>query len=289
MPRPPINPDSFDKVNFVIDAWTTGCDAPWYIYIETMKPAALEAFIVLISFGWADVIRGRLRPKGLGRRTSKRKGRWNRRLPSFPEIGNTLGKSIPLGEQLEDFVKWGNATRFLWRIDNAMQAALFMWLVADVAEDFVFNWTSLLYESYWCQDPALGRFSYRREAYYNSFGGGWRLMTYPTEDYETTPPEWFHSSGSSGPTGCTVAAAISVKPFPPYDGPTEFEVAIFKTGTQERIAETGIQETNSDREASVPLIAQVPPGTSFQVRFRHNAQWAYVGAGAVVGVQVKAE
>jgi len=127
MPRPNIDEDSFDKINFVIDSWTTGCEAPWYVYIETMKPAALEAFIVLISFGWADVVRGAFRPKGLGRRTGKKKGKWGKYKPGFPEVGNTLGKSLPFAEQLDDYIKWSNGFKTLWRIDNLMQAAFFMW------------------------------------------------------------------------------------------------------------------------------------------------------------------
>ena len=161
MPRPPIDPDSFDKVNFVIDSWTTGCDAPWYIYIETMKPALLAAFITLITFGWDDVLRGYLRPRGLHpRRTGKRKGKWSRRVPRFPELGDLIGSNIPGAEEVKG-KRWSTPMKTLWRIDSAMQAIMFAWLVVEVAEDFAFEWTSLLYESYWCLPDPPGNYNLR--------------------------------------------------------------------------------------------------------------------------------
>ena len=132
MPKPPGDPDYFDKVNYVIDAWARPCEAPWYVYINTLKPAALEAFITLISFGWGDVARGFARPPGLGRRrTGKRKGKWRRAIPRFPEIGNMIGNQIPGAKSMQG-IKYGTVGRFLWRIDTTLQAGLFYWLVADV-------------------------------------------------------------------------------------------------------------------------------------------------------------
>lgn len=288
MPRRFPDDEGFDKVNFIIDSWTTGCDAPWYIYIETMKPAALEAFIVLLSFGWADVLRGFLRPKGLGRRTSKRKGRWNRRIPRFPEIGNTLGKSLPFAEQLEDFVKWGTATKFLWRIDNAMQAGLFFWLVADVAEDFVFNWTSLLYESYWCQPDPPGNFSYRTIGKTAHSGGRWHTAAFGTEDYENAPPTWFFSTGSSGPNGCTVASALAFEPQGGFDPPTELAIRIIEFGTGQVLAQTGPEPPADPAQMASLVKGAMPPGIIFRVEFKHNADWAKVGDGMVMGVETLA-
>lgn len=282
---PPLDPKNFDKVNYVVEAWSTGCDAPWYIYVETMKPAALEAFIVLLSFGWADVVRGRLRPKGLGRRTSKRKGRWNRRIPAFPEIGNTLGKAIPLGEQLEDFVKWGTGTRFLWRIDNLMQAGLFMWLVADVAEDFVFNWTSLLYESYWCQPPVPGRFSYSMNYDDATNGGVWQVMTLPTKDYADSPPNWTGQIGWSGPNGCTVAAAFAVRSLPQFEKVKEFGVQVRVYQEDEVLLETGMEAADADGNLRLPIAGSIRPNVSFTVRTKHDSQWAVCYDGAVMAVE----
>ena len=68
MPTHRIKRDFFEKTNFVIDSWAQPCEAPWYIYIETLWPALLEAFITLMLFGWDDVARGYFRPKQKRRR-----------------------------------------------------------------------------------------------------------------------------------------------------------------------------------------------------------------------------
>ncbi len=281
MPKPPKDPDYFDKVNYVIDSWAQPCDAPWYIYIETLKPAALEAFIMLLSFGWGDVIRGRFRPKGLGRRTGKRKGRWAKRLPRFPEIGNTLGKLIPIGEQIEDFSTAGLKSRFLWRIDNVIQGALFYWLVADVTIDFAFNWTSLLYKTEWCKASGRGRFAYHNNPFPGKSAGVWHKQAYASKDYEYPLPVWLFDGGGTGAYPCTVIASVEFRPYLAFAPPTNVQVKIFNPITGEIWAETGPMETNVDNKLSLPLKATVPANSPFEVRTWHGPSWAKVGGGIV--------
>ncbi len=285
MPHPPKDPEDFDKVNYVIDSWANACEAPWYIYVETLKPALLEAFIVLISFGWADVIRGRFRPKGLGRRTGKRKGKWAKSRPRFPEIGNTLGKSLPFGEQLDDFVKWGTKTKFLWRIDNAMQAGLFMWLVADVVEDFAFNWTSLLYKTYWCREANLGRFSYRLPGLFGQSPGIWRKTTYSTKDYENPLPSWHGQFGISPASGCQVAATFTWTHWPPFDAPTETGIMIYDSLTLQVYGQTGPDEADPGGVTTMVATGRVPGGRSFRVATYHQPDWSLNGDGVVMAVE----
>ncbi|KKL13405.1 hypothetical protein LCGC14_2526070, partial [marine sediment metagenome] len=79
-----------------------------------MKPALLAAFITLITFGWDDVLRGYFRPRGLyKRRTGKRKGKFVRRIPRFPEIGNELGTHLPGASEVKG-TKWSNLGKTLW-------------------------------------------------------------------------------------------------------------------------------------------------------------------------------
>ncbi len=286
MPRRFPDDEGFDKVNFVIDSWTTGCDAPWYIYIETMGPAALEAFIVLLSFGWADVVRGRLRPKGLGRRSGKRKGKWARRLPRFPEIGNTLGKSLPVGEQLEDFIKWGNKTRFLWRIDNLFQALYLGLLVVDVAEDFAFNWTTLLYHNYWCEDPGKGRFSYRVSGMALRPGNTWWREAFGEEDFEVSPPSWGYTSGGTGGVDCVVFAALTIEKIEGEDPPTELKVRVINQDTLEVLGTSELAEADPDGNATVALKLTVKKHIRFRVQSWNNAAWCKVGNGFVAAFEV---
>lgn len=266
MPTPPGGDEPFSQLNFVIDSWARPCEAPWYVYIETLKPAALEAFIVLISFGWADVLRGRFRPKGLGRRSGKRKGRWGRRLPRFPEIGDTIGKALPFGEQVEDFVKWNCNTRFLWRIDNALQAGFFWWLVADVVDEFAFEWTSLLYKTRWCEASNLGRFSYHEAGGAPIQDNAWKVFGFPSEDYEFPPPSWGVINGWSGPNGCTVSAGAGIKQRLPFPPPTSFRLVIWNDDAGEPIRDYDACVLATPGTGTACTNVAVPPNTNFQVR-----------------------
>lgn len=284
MPRPPVNPEGFDKVNYVIDSWVVACDAPWYIYIETLKPAALEAFIVLISFGWADVIRGAFRPKGLGRRTSKRKGKWRKRVPAFPEIGNTIGKHLPFAEQIEDFVEWGHKGKFLWRLDNALQVGLFYWLVADVAEDFIFNWTSLLYETEWCKQSGNGRFSWHKSTDESKSAGSWHKQNYPVEDYQYPLPQWLFDAGATGSYACTVVATVTFTKLPAFPTPNDCKVKIWNPLTGWIWAESDPADVDPTGVLKIVLKGDVPAHSAFEVRTWHEPSWCLVGKGVVVAL-----
>ena len=286
MPKPPVDEDSFDKVNFVVDAWTTGCDAPWYIYVETMKPALLAAFITLITFGWDDVLRGALRPKGLHRRTAKRKGKWARRVPRFPEIGEMVGKQLPIAEQVSDFSKWNGLGKTLWRVDTVMQQFMFWWLVAEVTEDFAFEWTSLVYESYWCQPDPPGKFSYRKTDNQVFHDNMWTRVWFGTEDYEDAPPEWLYYSGATGPNPCTVTAAVKIKKHGAFPPPQGFSVRIIDNRTGEVFGETGPEKPDADGNAALPVIGRLPKRIGFEVEVRMTGTpWAYAHDGVVVAIE----
>ena len=288
MPRPPIDPDSFDKVNFVIDSWTTGCDAPWYIYIETMKPALLAAFITLITFGWDDVLRGFLRPRGLHpRRTGKRKGKWSRRAPRFPEIGELIGSNIPGAEEVKG-KRWSTPMKTLWRIDSALQAIMFAWLVVEVVEDFAFEWTSLLYESYWCQPDPPGKFSVQKLGYEVTWDSGWKLIDFSDVDYKQPPPFWFVTHGETGPAPATITAALRCKARVGEDPPTSLRVVIWNTASHKFYADSGTNTDMVDDEIVGVTSGSLPAGVSFQVVvWMEGTDYADVGAGVVMGLEIK--
>ncbi|MBW8018008.1 MAG: hypothetical protein FVQ82_17705 [Planctomycetes bacterium] len=164
MPKPPWkNAWYVTKLNYVVDAWAAPCEAPWYIIVETMGPAALKALITFATFGWDDVFRGYVRPKQL-RRTGKMKKPFRiKGVPIyFPEIGEWIGKRLPWARRFQAIVyRSGSVT--MWRIDSVLQRGLFYWLVADIAVDFFFNWTSQLYATEWCKFSDLGRVSHTNE------------------------------------------------------------------------------------------------------------------------------
>ena len=287
MPKPPVDPGYFDKVNYVIDAWTVACDAPWYIYVETMGPAALEAFITLLTFGWDDVARGFWRPRGLNpRRTGKRKGKWRRRIPRFPELGEEIGKRLPGADKIKGR-KWGAGGKWLWRVDTIAQRALFWWLVVDVTIDFAFNWTSLLYETEWCKQSSLGRFSYTSVGYDNIPNGQWKLVGYGTEDYEFPFPAWVVNRGATGSNPATITAALDFKKHPAFPPPLTWQMRIVASVGGKIYAENGPEDADSDGNLRMPLSGIVPANTAFEVHaFMTGTPFALYGEGVVMGIEI---
>jgi len=288
MPVPPKDPDFFDKTNYVIDAWTQPCDAPWFIYIETMKPAALKAFITLLTFGWDDVARGFFRPRGLyQRRTGKRKGKWRRAIPRFPEIGEEIGKRLPGADEVKG-KKWGCLVNSMWRIDSKLQQGLFWWLVADVTNDFAFEWTSLLYETVWCQASDLGRFAWHNTGTGAIPGGVWKLFGAFTKDYQEAPPTWVGTRGQTGSLPCTVAAASDIETRPPFNPPTSFRIVIWNRDTDEPFRDFDPCQLEAPGDGSACAMATVPPNTNFDVRmFMDGTNFANTLNGIVTASEIR--
>jgi len=285
MPKPPKDGDYFDKVNYVIDAWSRPCDAPWYIYVNTLKPAALEAFITLISFGWGDVARGFARPPGTGsRRTGKRKGKWRRAVPRFPEIGNLLGKQIPGATSIQA-IKYGTLGRFLWRIDTKIQGFLLAWLVIDVGVDFAFNWTSQLYQTRWCEASSKGRFSYQKGIDEIFAPGIWNRIAYTDEDYAFSPPFWNTDHGGSGPNGCTMGFGINFFPFFDDDPPTAYALRVRDLDTGVEYARTENNPAQEFGTGSAACIAYLPANVNFVVEAFPTDGWGRSNDGSIAGTE----
>lgn len=282
MPTPPVDPGYFDKVNYVIEAWSKPCRAPWYIYVETMGPAALEAFITLVSFGWDDVARGYFRPKDIGlRRSSKGKPRKGRAFPKIPELGEKIGGSLPGADQQKG-KKWSEGGKFLWRVDGVIQRVLFWWLVADVTIDFAFNWTSVLYETKWCEDD-LNSFSYRSDGVGRvTPGDTWWNAVVTVQDYEVPLPSWDTLRGRSGPTGCQVAFAMNMTSKggqPPLQGT---QTRIVEDGTNKIFAEGKEHDVSGTGQGNVVIFGQVPPNTRFRAQLKGSGTPFFVYGDGVI-------
>ncbi len=284
MPHPPVDPGFFDKVNYVIDSWATPCEAPWYIYVECLHPAALEAFIVLITFGWDDVARGYFRPRGLGkRRTGKRKGKFRKAIPRFPELGELIGENIP-GAERQKGKKWSELGKALWRIDGVMQRGLFWWLVVDVTNDFAYNFTSCLYDTHWCRASALGRFSWSEPTFTAIPGGLWIPLAFTVLDYEFPFPNWVIDFGNAGTTGCTASCAVNWKLSTFGPPASSFQTRLVDLDTGEVYKESGVNHLDPQDQSANIVSGGVGPGGRFQFEAKHNGMWAFVGDGVVTAL-----
>ena len=147
MPRPP---GTFDKVNYVIDAWSNPCKAPWVVYVEALKPAALVALVSLVCFDIFDVARWIFRPAAANR--SGRHGRKGRKGQRRTLVSRTRSKVPPWRALSRRHVTDG--VKHLWVFDQFTQRLLWWWLVVDVATEFTYNFTTLVYKSEFCQMAA---------------------------------------------------------------------------------------------------------------------------------------
>lgn len=154
----PPTPDNrwyrqYQRLNAVKYAINNPCNAPWTLYLETFKPAALVAVINLLCFDFLDVARWFFRPKAVraGSHFQKRKkGGKRRRVPAWRI---DLKNKAPAFKEFEGrHVHQG--VRNLWMIDGVVQRILWWWLVFDVANEFVYNWSSIIYKTEFCQYSA---------------------------------------------------------------------------------------------------------------------------------------
>ncbi len=285
MPMPPQGPGFFDKVNYVLDAWSTPCEAPWYIYVETLKPALLEAFITLVSFGWDDIARGYARPPGTGRRSGKKRGKGKASgLRGFPEFGEMIGEQLPGSEEVKG-AKWGTALKTLWRIDTAAQELLFWWMVADVTNDLAYNFTSTLYETRWCQEAGKGRFSWHDARYRLVPGGIWWNCAIALKDYDIPFPNWGVDEGHIGPNGATIAYGMGMRPLVGFPTPPAYETRLYDPDSGETIAFSGEQPPLADGTQLFVISASGNANRTFRVQVRHSGAWAQYGNSVITGTE----
>jgi len=261
----PKQPDFIGKVNAVIKYFQNPCDAPWAIYFETALPALGEAIITILSFGFDDVVRGAVRPKGLrsGRHTrGGRKG--GRRGGGIPEIGNLLGTMIPGSKAARDR-KVSAGVRNLWVLDGIIQRVLWYWLVADVTATFAFNWTSAIQESRFCEKQGVGAALYTMPpgAVVLAVGNFWTTIPTVIKTYQTGTAQAFGAVHSNFGFPFSATSSISGKLIPPFtEG--ELEMRIVKGG----VAGSIIQSTKhaDGVESIVGEESSVSPTVQFQVR-----------------------
>ena len=283
MPRPPQDIDIFDKVNYIIDMWSRPCFAPWYIYAEVLKPAALEAFITLIFFGWDDVARGYFRPKGLGRRTGKGRGKGRRPFTRFPEIGDSLGRHLP-GSSAAKRANWSTGLKFLWRIDAASEAIRFGILLADVTVDLAYNFTSVMYLNRWCQASAQGSFSWQTDGDLHAAGGVWWIASISIEDYQFPEPSWNTRKGQCGQFGATIGFALNFKQWPGQPAWDSIVTELVEPTTFEVLGRSGPHDADADGKATAIVSADLGPFGKFTIRMKSTGGPFIYHDGAITGM-----
>lgn len=169
----PILGEVEGAMNAIVDFKEYGCYPNWTVWVDTLWPCLGQAFIALFDFGIGDILRGYFRPthiRGAGGLTRKpvrkrraRAGKRDivRRISTPPEIGNSIGKSLP-GSTFFRARKVTGAERLVWTIDMGFQRLFWYWLVIGIVSEFIQCWSSAIMKSEACARDTGGTVSATR-------------------------------------------------------------------------------------------------------------------------------
>jgi hypothetical protein len=203
----PILGGAIGTIGAVTNFVEYGCYPHWTVWADTFWRPFGILVIQIFSFGWGDILRGYFRPtniRGIGGRTRRptrgtknkpgKKGQ-GRRIPKPPEIGNEIGKALP-GSKFFQGRKVTGFERRAWVIDGVFQRIFYYWLIADVTEDFVTNWTTAIMESEACRKPDTFNMKAHKDSGTNVAANQWSGMFAWTTDYESEGTQWNALAGT---------------------------------------------------------------------------------------------
>lgn len=193
MVRPPTY---IDKVNAVVKFWQNPCDAKLIVYAETALVPAGGLLLLFLSAGMDDVIRGYARPKGISKRWKRRRGKKGKlRFFGIPDLGNWVGTQLA-GAEIAKGRHISQGVKNLWIVDGVLQRGLWYWLIIDGLSDFLYEWSTALNKTEFCQDAG------RQRMVALGTGGGliaildWQALLCPFVESITPPLTWNVSTGS---------------------------------------------------------------------------------------------
>ena len=225
----PQAPSWIDKVNYVTDFWVDPCNAPLIVYLRLARAPLGKAIITWVTFGLLDVLRGYARPsKALGGRPTQRRGKRGRRpsrlrrvffplskvwrmIPALGEdTGGWVGKNLPGAAGFKGR-NISQAEHAFWVLDDVGQRVLLMLLIADITNDFLYEWTTLLDMSEFCQRSSLG--SLYATGLGTAVGGiiPCRSGSAPDVLWQEGDVGWNIATGSVGPRGWTCISAMQLQ------------------------------------------------------------------------------
>lgn len=150
---------TLNRIEFLVE---NPCEANFAVYAETFLPAAGNAILVLLTPTPEEILEEYLDPKA-GRKKPRRKfrgkprrmrarGRFHRRRwpGGFPDPDGSIAKRIP-GASFFNGRKGTLPEQIFWRGINVADRFLWYWLVIDVTDDLIYNWSSGIMESRFCQ------------------------------------------------------------------------------------------------------------------------------------------
>ncbi len=164
MPKPP---GPIDKANYIAHFFEDPCHAPWTVYVELAAEAAGELALAFIEPTPADVLRFYVKPRGA--RSAGRFGGYiggeetEEGIQLLPDINEVVGTRLPFSEWIGESLVHDKLA-FFWALDGILERLLWYYLLAEMAEDFLFNWTTLINRSEYCSIDMGGSAYIKRES-----------------------------------------------------------------------------------------------------------------------------
>jgi hypothetical protein len=173
------------KIGVVSDWLLNPCDAPLTLYIEKLPGALKDPVIMLLSFGFDDVARGALRPKGIYGKPHLRTRRGPLTRPLLPELGEEIGKRIPGAEEIKGRTVT-KGEKLLWLGDTLIQRVLYYLLIFDFVTDSAYNLVSAVRADGFCLLDGHARAMYQANPLF------WEPIDFtPLYMLDQTMPQYF--------------------------------------------------------------------------------------------------
>lgn len=170
----PRHPNAKETWNYITEFYADPCDAPFSVYVTTLYPAIMEALITYYAIDVIQMFTGFVRPGGplkggrggghgggyrdpdVERRKRKRPGggrrTWSKRWRVWTGfdpsewLGSQAAKALGIGGRP---VTPGVATA--WNVYGLEQRAVYYIFLAELAQEFVYDWAAGVAASEYCQ------------------------------------------------------------------------------------------------------------------------------------------
>lgn len=204
--------DQIKPWQLIVDQIIGDCPPGMWGMAQGVRVFSGEVLVALLSFGWSDVARGALRPRGIRPRSHLRNSKKNKPGRGLPEIGNEIGKKA--GDALEIRGRAvSEGVKKLWIADAVLQRIGYWILITETVRKSAYRATNAMREYTYCQEsigPARWR-SHDVRFTRPPLSTHWELSGF-TVDYAqggVLPAGW-DMSISPGPLPVSASANVTV-------------------------------------------------------------------------------
>lgn len=248
--HPPAIPGFLDRVNFIVNYWWQGCEAPFKLFVQFAGPPAGQAIALLIGLDMGDIVKEFFRPAGLRSHRHGRKGARKRAFPpELPDPNEEIGKRLP-GQKEFAGRPYGSPTFFVFEVTDVADRVAFNLAIVDIVTETVYAGLLGIVSVNQSKCPWMIRMQRHHEGGALLRADDWISHEMSWLDYES-PGLGSSTFGSPTPGGGTFLAAMEVHGVNNWVEPYSLEIGLFDVVKQETYG--------------VSALAYAEPGESFSL------------------------